>query len=197
MLKEIEIEKLNEAKYNPRIKLEPGMRDYDSLRNSIETFGNVEPIVWNERTGNVVGGHQRLTVLKDLGHTTADCFVVDLDETEERTLNLALNKIKGEWDYDKLEDVMKGIDNNVLTGFSADEIYILMAENEDGIEEEYDFSDWQEEEANTFGSYVITLRFDTFAEAAKWCVENGYEGRAKPGSYTTVIRMDEEEDDDE
>lgn len=71
MVREIEIGKLNAAPYNPRVELEPGMPEWEKLRISIETFGSVEPIVWNERTGNVVGGHQRLKVLKHLGHKTA------------------------------------------------------------------------------------------------------------------------------
>lgn len=192
MLREIEINKLNEADYNPRISLEPGMRDYENLKNSIEAFGDVEPIVWNERTGNVVGGHQRLNVLKGLGRETATCYVVDLDESDEKILNLALNKIKGEWDYDKLEEVMKEIDDAVLTGFSADEVYVLMAENEDGIDEDYDFSEW--EDGNYYGSYVITLKFPSNMSAARWCNSNGFEGQVKPGTNTTVIRIG---DDDE
>lgn len=186
MLKEIKIDELREAEYNPRIKLEPGMRDFDNLVNSIEAFGNVEPIVWNERTGNVVGGHQRLSVLKYLGEETALCYVVDLSPEDEKVLNLALNKIKGEWDYDKLEAVMKEIDDTILTGFSADEVFVLTAENEDGIDEDFDFSDWNDE-ATTYSRYVVTLKFPDNESAAEWCDQNGYEGRVKPGTFTTVI----------
>jgi len=57
----------------------------------------VEPVIWNQKTGNVVGGHQRLKVLLDLGQTEIDCVVVDLDPQREKALNLALNKIQGEW----------------------------------------------------------------------------------------------------
>lgn len=194
MLEEIDVNNLKEAPYNPRIKLEAGMRDYDNLKNSIQAFGNVEPIVWNKRTGNVVGGHQRLSVLKDLGHKKIECFVVDLDEAEEKVLNLALNKIKGEWDYDKLEQVMKEIDDTVLTGFSADEVYVMMAENEDGIDETYDFGDWDDDSTNTYGSYVVDLRFPSYSKAASWCSANGFEGQAKPGTTTTVIRFEESDE---
>lgn len=193
MLREVEISKLKDAEYNPRIKLEPGMKEFDNLKNSIEAFGNVEPIVWNERTGNVVGGHQRLAVLKALGRETAMCYVVDLKMSEEITLNLALNKIKGQWDYDKLEGLMKDIDDTVLTGFSPDEIYILMAENEDGIDEDYDFSDWDEEGENIYGSYVITLKFPSNTAAARWANSNGFAGQIKPGTSSTVIRIGDEE----
>ena len=97
-LEKVELDKLKEAAYNPRVKLEPGMDEYEKLRKSIETFGDVEPIVWNQRTGNVVGGHQRLQVLRDLGEKEATVSVVDMDEMAEKRLNLALNKARGDWD---------------------------------------------------------------------------------------------------
>ena len=100
MVREIKVTELNAAQYNPRIALEPGMPEWEKLKTSIEQFGNVEPVVWNRRTGNVVGGHQRLAVLKSMGYESVPCSVVDLDEKEEKLLNIALNKIKGQWDYD-------------------------------------------------------------------------------------------------
>jgi len=60
----IDIDKLNPAKYNPRVDLKPGDPEYEKLKRSIKEFGYVEPIVWNKRTGNVVGGHQRLKILE-------------------------------------------------------------------------------------------------------------------------------------
>lgn len=121
MVQEIKVTELNAAPYNPRVSLEPGMPEWEKIKHSIEEFGNVEPIVWNKRTGNVVGGHQRLSVLKSMGYEEVPCSVVDLDENEEKLLNLALNKIKGQWDYDKLEDILRGFDYEVATasGFSA------------------------------------------------------------------------------
>jgi ParB-like chromosome segregation protein Spo0J len=62
--------------------------------------------VWNERTGNLIGGHQRLKVLKERGDGEVEVSVVDLDKTKEKALNLALNKISGDWDYPKLKDVL-------------------------------------------------------------------------------------------
>ena len=56
--------KLQMAKYNPRKDLQPGDAEYEKLRRSIEEFGYVEPVIWNERTGNIVGGHQRFKVKK-------------------------------------------------------------------------------------------------------------------------------------
>jgi len=62
--------RLNPAAYNPRRDLKPGDKDYEKLKRSIEEFGFVEPVVWNRRTGFVVGGHQRLKVLLDMGGET-------------------------------------------------------------------------------------------------------------------------------
>ena len=75
------------AEYNPRKDLKPGDEEYEKLKRSIEEFGFVEPVVWNEATGNVVGGHQRLKVLLDMGETEIDCVVVDLEPEKEKALN--------------------------------------------------------------------------------------------------------------
>jgi ParB-like chromosome segregation protein Spo0J len=95
-LQKIPLEKLNPAAYNPRKDLQPGDAEYEKLLASIEEFGYVDPIIWNKRTGNVVGGHQRLKILIHLGYTEIDVVVVDLDELREKALNVALNKIQGE-----------------------------------------------------------------------------------------------------
>ncbi len=131
-IEKIPIEKLNPAKYNPRKDLKPGDPEYEKLKRSIEEFGYVEPIVWNERTGNVVGGHQRLKILKELGRTEIEVTVVDLDEIKEKTLNLALNKISGDWDMPKLKDLLLELDTGELdieiTGFDEEEIERLMTQ---------------------------------------------------------------------
>ena len=87
---------LNPAAYNPRKDLKPGDREYEKLKRSITTYGFLEPLIWNKTTGNVVGGHQRLKILLDMGHTEIDCVVVELDPQKEKALNVALNKIQGE-----------------------------------------------------------------------------------------------------
>lgn len=92
-IQKIQISKLKAAEYNPRIALKAGDKEYEKLKRSIQEFGFVEPIIWNEQTGNVVGGHQRLTVLRDLGETEIDCVIVDLEEQKEKALNVALNNI--------------------------------------------------------------------------------------------------------
>ncbi len=195
MVREIEISKLNAAPYNPRIHLMPGMAEYEKLKNSIIEFGNVEPIVWNERTGNVVGGHQRLTVLIDLGYKEVPCSVVDLDEAEEKLLNIALNKIKGAWDYDKLEELLSGFDYEVasISGFSEDEIVVLLASNEDIDSDDEDYSEWDDtiDESIVGGSYVITLVFANNELANEWAEAEGFKDQVRENSSTTVIRIEE------
>jgi DNA modification methylase len=142
-IRKIPIEKLNPAAYNPRKDLQPGDPEYEKLKRSIQEFGYVEPIIWNKRTGNIVGGHQRYKVLLDMGAEEIDCVVVDLDETKEKALNIALNKIQGDWDYLKLEDLLQELDTGEfdieLTGFDMVEIEDLMTqfhEPEEIIEDE-------------------------------------------------------------
>lgn len=144
-IKKMNINKLKPAGYNPRLDLQPGDDEYEKLKRSIETFGLVEPIVLNERTGNVVGGHQRLKVLQDLGYTEVDVSIVDLHESDEKALNIALNKIEGEWDNEKLAELLKELnesDINVgLTGFDIDEVESLLSQHfdeEEIKEDEFD-----------------------------------------------------------
>ena len=95
----------------------------ENLRRSITTYGLIIPVVWNKRTNRVVGGHQRLTVLENEGETEVDVSVVDLDETQERQLNVALNKVEGGWDEEKLGDLLAELgEDATLTGFTQQEI---------------------------------------------------------------------------
>lgn len=102
-IKEISIEKINPAPYNPRVDLTPSNREYKYIQNSITKFGYVEPIIWNETTGNIVGGHQRFKILKAQGFDKVQVVVVHFDEQTEKACNLALNRAVGQWDDDKLD----------------------------------------------------------------------------------------------
>ena len=129
------------ADYNPRKDLKPGDAEYEKLKRSIEQFGYVEPVIWNQTTGRVVGGHQRLKVLMDMGMTEVDCVVVAMDEEKEKALNIALNKISGDWDKDKLALLiadLQGADFDVsLTGFEPGEIDALFKDTlKDGIKDD-------------------------------------------------------------
>ena len=125
-IQKISVNKLKSAKYNPRQDLKPGDSEFEKLKRSIEEFGYVEPVIWNKRTGTVVGGHQRLKVMKHLGHKEVDCVVLDIDENKEKALNVALNKISGDWDMPLLGELMKDLSTNgfdvTLTGFDMAEI---------------------------------------------------------------------------
>lgn len=197
MVQEININELNPAPYNPRVHLEPGMPKYEKIKRSIDELGYVEPIVWNKQTGNVVDGNQRLTVLKSLGYETVPCSVIDLDENKEKLLNVALNKIDGRWDYDKLEKVLREFNYEVasVTGFSAEEIAVLLADNDDLEFDTDDYGDWnddaEDEQFVIGGSYVITLVFANNNIAKTWAEANGYENQIKDGTNTTVIRIEE------
>lgn len=142
----MQIEKKNTAEllpadYNPRKDLKPGDPEYDKLKRSIEQFGYVEPVIWNKVTGRVVGGHQRLKVLIDMGITEVECVVVEMDAEKEKALNIALNKISGEWDKEKLALLiadLQGADFDVsLTGFDPAELDALFKDSiKDGIHDD-------------------------------------------------------------
>lgn len=121
------------ADYNPRKDLKPGDKEYEKLKRSIDEFGYVDPLIWNKRTSRLVGGHQRLKVLKDMGIDEVDVVVVDMDEEKEKALNVALNKISGDWDKDKLMLLitdLQGEDFDVsLTGFDPEELDDLFKDN--------------------------------------------------------------------
>jgi len=142
-IESIEIEQLKAAAYNPRKDLKPGDSEYEKLLRSIEEFGYVEPIIWNSRSGNIVGGHQRFKVLKQLGYEQIDCVVLDIDMAREKALNIALNKIGGEFDNIKLSGLLRdlidtGFDST-LTGFDDDEqnqLFASIAREEAKIKED-------------------------------------------------------------
>lgn len=130
------------ADYNPRKDLKPGDPDYEKLKHSMKEFGYVDPIIWNQQTGRVVGGHQRLKILQDEGLKEAECVVVNLDEEKEKALNIALNKISGDWDKDKLALLMTDLQASdldiSLTGFDEDEISDLLATEDDTHDDDFD-----------------------------------------------------------
>lgn len=101
-----EFSAVNAAAYNPRIDLKPGDPEWEDIKSSWERFGQVQGLVWNKRTGNVVGGHQRINVSKALGKTGAFFVIVDLSLEDEQQLNLILNKVAGRWEKRKLADVL-------------------------------------------------------------------------------------------
>ena len=138
------IEVLRPAAYNPRKKLKAGDKEYAKIKNSILEFGYVEPIIVNYDM-TVIGGHQRLTVLKDLGYEKVQCVVVDIkDENKVKALNIALNKITGVWNEELLADLIVDLQtanfNTDFTGFEAPEIEQLFSKvhNKEIKEDDFD-----------------------------------------------------------
>jgi ParB-like chromosome segregation protein Spo0J len=129
---------IKRAAYNPRKALKPGDPEYEKLAKSIETFGLVEPLVWNKKTGNLVGGHQRLTVLTQLrglsDDDTIEVSVVNLSLEQEKALNVALNNIAGQWDETALASLMTELQaaeiDATLTGYDDAEIAAMLGELE-------------------------------------------------------------------
>lgn len=143
-IQKINILKLKPSEYNPRKDLQPEDEEYIKIKNSILEFGYVAPVIINADM-TVIGGHQRLKVLKELGYEEIQCIVVDLDKNKEKSLNLALNKISGEWDNDKLEAILAelketDIDINV-TGFSNDEIDDILKDIIGSNEDDFDLEE--------------------------------------------------------
>lgn len=142
-IKELPLKDLKPAVYNPRKKLKKGDKEYEKIKQSLLKFGYVDPIIVNEDL-TVIGGHQRLTVLKDLNYETAKCVIVDLPKEDEKALNIALNKITGQWDEALLADLLLDLQesdfNLDLTGFEPPEIDDILSNVHDKelSEDEFD-----------------------------------------------------------
>lgn len=140
-IEKIKIEKLKPAEYNPRKDLKQEDEEYQKIKKSITEFGYVAPVIVNSNM-TVIGGHQRLKILKELGYIDVECVIVDLDPNKEKALNIALNKISGDWDNDKLEELLSelkqtDIDMDV-TGFSFDEVENILKETLDSKEDDFE-----------------------------------------------------------
>lgn len=134
-IREMDVAELIPDPDNPRILSDEAA---DGLRTSISTFGYVEPIIWNKRTGRVVGGHQRLKIMRALGVEKTKVVVWDGDESSERALNVALNNpaIMGDWDTDKLltrlEQLRTEISDDHLVALRLDELRKLIPDDGPG-----------------------------------------------------------------
>jgi ParB-like chromosome segregation protein Spo0J len=152
IVQKIPVSEINPAKYNPRKDLKPGDPAYEKLKRSMTEFGYVEPIIWNEETGNIVGGHQRYKILLEAGHTEVECVVVKLSADKEKALNLALNKVTGDWEIEALADLLHELNEQdfdlSLTGFDAAEIEDLFSQvhDKDVTDDDFDLDKALEEE---------------------------------------------------
>lgn len=128
-LQTVSVDRLKPAPYNPRITLQPEDAAYQRLERSLDEFNLVQPIVWNEQTGHVVAGHQRLQILKNQGVSEIDVVVVSLPIEREKALNVTLNnsRVGGDWDPEKLVDLLAELNelpdfDATLTGFDEQDI---------------------------------------------------------------------------
>lgn len=135
-VKKIKLTDLNPAEYNPRTISE---KEFNKLTRSIREYGLVDPILVNMKNMTIIGGHQRYSVLVaenkknnsyddlllfrrgDIGWVFTEDVLTVKDESHEKGLNLALNKISGEWDYPRLNSLLDELNVNgfdvSLTGF--------------------------------------------------------------------------------
>lgn len=186
------------AAYNPRKRLEPGEKEYESLKGSIERWGLVDPLVVNARTGNLISGHQRYYILTNLGETETEAVAVDLDERQEKLLNVAMNKVEGQWDYGKLETLLSEFETDeiLFTGFSEGEIATLFGEEADDVVEEYEDADTGDEEnedesgSDEDGEFSIYLSFPDREAAMDWLAEHELEKEFPKGSRNMVVHME-------
>lgn len=140
-IQKIKLSELKEAEYNPRIDLKPGDEEFEKIKRSIQEFGFVEPIIINSDM-TIIGGHQRYKVLKELEYDVAECSIVDLDKTKEKALNIALNKISGDWDNEKLEKLLAELNETDIdigiTGFTFDEVDNILKDIAGSKEDDFD-----------------------------------------------------------
>lgn len=197
----IKITDIKPADYNPR---KISGKDYDNLMNSIREFGLVDPIIINLNDNTVIGGHQRYDVLMDmymLGDIDNELSVLKMgdigwvflddqlkvkNEDYERALNIALNKISGDWDIEKLVFVLDELDEDgfdvELTGFGSEEVKKLTFVEEEEFEELEGFEDFDEDGFEEMGDdkekvyFKLVLMFSSEEEQEEMYVQLQEEG---------------------
>lgn len=163
----VKIDTLLPSEYNPR---EITDRDFVSLKKSIKEFGFVEPLIVNKKNV-LVGGHMRWRAAKELGLTEVPVFYVDLTPEKEKILNLALNRIVGRWDYDKLEEM-------VFELGKVEDLDLSIA----------GFEDWELEMYNP----GPTSEIKNINEAAEWVGMPDYQIMSDP--LKVIVSFDNEKD---
>jgi len=155
--KKIKLSEVKPSEYNPRTISE---KDYNNLKKSVKSFGILRPLVINKRTGNLISGHQLLKVLTEEKIEETEAIFLDLTEEQEKALNLAMNKISGEFEEDKLIEILQQIDekNQDLlgsTGFNTEEINYLLGLREK--DKQQMFAKSQEDSFNLSNKYGIKI----------------------------------------
>lgn len=191
------IDELFPADYNPRRDLKKDDPEYQKIKSSIENFGLVENLVWNKRTGKLVGGHQRLKILKELGYNKVKVAIVDLDDDREKILNLALNKVQGAWDIQKLDALIFDLSSKAdidatLSGFSKVEIDAIINTDQNFGFQMMDVSNMGDEPVpvdvegrKDNKNYVVLVSFDGQDRAEAFLLYLGLEPKFK--GYTKCV----------
>lgn len=175
---------IKNAEYNPRIMDKEAKK---RLKKGLQQHGLVSAITWNKRTGNLVGGHQRLEQLDALEKNkeyTLDVCVIDVDEKEEAILNVQLNNpsMQGDWDLDKLAGITEEFDLNFEEmGFTKLDIDFMY----DGDERFTELADTEERKQSTETLQAIK---DFRAESKEKYKENN-----NMNWYTVIVFTDEKE----
>lgn len=205
IIKKVSINDIILPEYNPR---EITDEELTKLKNSINEFGYVEPIILNDVNNHVVGGNQRATCLKELGYEEVDAVIIhEEDINREKALNIALNKISGEWDFEKLGEILDELtinDFNIeLTGFDDLEVEILtLTEDFEQItpyEEDYpEYNEEPEDYVEVEGeipnqTYSVIISFEDKTTANEFISSLGVDKEMKQNSV--VINQDELEID--
>ena len=141
-IKVLDINSIKPSEFNPRIQLDIESEEFQKIKESIIEFGLVEPLLVNEVNMSIIGGHQRYSVLKFLGYKEVPCVLInEPDEEREKALCVGLNKIKGDWDNDKLTALLNETEvNESITGFdkTEDDLDQYLVDEEDVDEEDVD-----------------------------------------------------------
>ena len=119
----VKISELKQAEYNPRRLT---TKQYSDLKASLDKFGLVDPIIINS-DNTVIGGHQRLRIMRELGAELIPAVRVNLSKEDERELNIRLNKNMGQWNMDMLcnfdiDDLLEWGFKHIELGFNIDKI---------------------------------------------------------------------------
>ena len=120
----VQINELISPDYNPRTITS---EELEKLKDSLEEFGYISPLIVNKHNNHIVGGNQRYLCLKEMGYTEIDVIYIDEPDIQrEKALNIRLNNLSGEWDTGKLESIFNEFEstgfNSDITGFTNSEI---------------------------------------------------------------------------
>jgi len=151
------------APYNPR---QSTAKQEKHLKESLEKFGLVEPIIFNKQTGYIVGGHFRVRELKKLGIKEVECVIVDLNEADEKELNIRLNANTGSWDWDTLANDWEVVD---LEAWGL-EIPQFDTVEEEVIEEEEEQSNVIELKFNNEYYSIVKAKLNAISGSPEWAV---------------------------